>query len=586
MKKNLIIILAVVAVLLVGGGVFAAIYFMGDKEAEAPKATTQSALPIDEPAAFYINLDQIIQKSAIHDTLNDVNRSIIANVVTQELGDRQWAEYTKEILGDLNHSGIDTKTPIYCYFNYNGYDFEDMTMGFTLIAEVIDAREVDQFIEYISALTGEEIYVERDGDMRSINIDYTTRLSYNDERMVFVVANDEYALNTYINKAFVTPRADLTAYEKYDIACSAMLQPMYELLVKSLEMQIDDLLFQIEEYEAQREEYAIMGDDDYDYGWGIDWIEEEIAWCEQQIESTETSIATLEQVADNMNDNANVILGLAFENGEIVLEGVFNGYNADYGVVKKTSNNNLAYVDNGAMAVLNIGIDGERLSELLQNTLTPEYADMFGVDRNDFNIITGILFDAVESIDGDVMVALNDLYGGYNGIRSAEATIAADVNDDYIISAISQFGSDMLTPAGRDTYSLYYDGNTIKLGQKEDTFFATINMDFEKCAASAATAAWAQDVKNCYSYLVVNIDSLMHNNAIASMYRQELQYMDSQSATIIDNMIDAVSYAYIGADDPTSAKMVIVFDDRQTNSLEQIVNTVTPLFVAGVANNY
>lgn len=78
----------------------------------------------------------------------------------------------------------------------------------------------------------------------------------------------------------------------------------------------------------------------------------------------------------------------------------------------------------------------------------------------------------------------------------------------------------------------------------------------------------------------------MHNNAIASMYRQELQYMDDQSATIIDNMIDAVSYAYIGADDPTSAKMVVVFDDRQTNSLEQIVNTVTPLFVAGVANNY
>lgn len=580
MKKNLIIILAVVAVLLVGGGVFAAIYFMGEKEAEASK-TTQSVLPIDEPAAFYINLDQIIQKSAIHDTLNDVNRSILANVIAQELGNSQWTKYTKEILGDLNHSGIDTKTPIYGYFNYNGYDVEDMILGFTLIAEVIDADEVDQFFDYISALTGEQIYVEHDGDMRSIEIDYTTRLSYNDERMVFVVANDGYALNTYINKAFITPRADLTAYEKYDIACSAMVQPLCELLFKSLEMQIDDLHFQIEEYRDMREEYDIMIDDYYDY----DWIDEEIAWCEQQIESTNATIATVEQVTRNMDDNANVILGLVFENGQIVLEGLFNGYDTNYDVAKKVSNDNLAYVDNNALAVLNVGINGERVSDILQNTLTPEYADMLGIDRNDFNIITGILFNAIESIDGDVMVALNDLYGGYSGIRSAEAMIAANVNDDYIISAIDQFGSGMLSPAGRDTYSYYYDGNTIKLGQKGDAFFATFNMDFEKRAASAATASWVKDVKDSYSYFVVNIDSLMRNNAIASMYRQELQYIDTQSATIIDDLVDAVSYAYIAVDQ-TSAKMVIVLDDRQTNSLEQIVNTVTPLFVAGATNNY
>lgn len=583
MKKNLIIILAVVAVLLIGGGVFAAIYFMGENEIDNIE-TPQSALPIDEPAAFYINLDQIIQKSAIHDNaLNDVNRSIIANIVNQELGDRYWSEYTKEILKNLDHSGIDTKTPIYGYFNYNGYDFEDMTMGFTLIAQVVDASDVDKFFEYISALTGEEIYVERDGDMRSIVIDYTTRLSYNNERMVFVVANDEYAVNTYINKAFITPRADLSAYEKYDIACSAMLQPMYELLVKSLEMQIDDYLFQIEEYEAQLEEYDIMNDYDYDYAWSYDWIEEDIAWCEQQIESTETTIATLEQVADNMNDNANIIIGLAFEEGEIVLETLFNGYDVDYGVVKKSSNNNLAYVDNNALAVLNVGVNGERLSEILQNTITPEYADMFGIERNEFNIYTGILFDAIESIDGDVTVALNDLYGGYNGISNAEAMVAANVNDDYIISAVGQLG---LSSAGRNTYSYRFDGNTIKLGQKDDTFFATYNMDFEKCASSAATASWVKDVKNSYGYFVVNIDSLMRNNAIASIYRQQLLYMDSQSATLIDNMVDAVSYAYIAADNTTSAKIVIVFDDRQTNSLEQIVNIVTPIIVEGVANNY
>ena len=184
------------------------------------------------------------------------------------------------------------------------------------------------------------------------------------------------------------------------------------------------------------------------------------------------------------------------------------------------------------------------------------------------------------------MIALNDLYGGYYGISSAELMAAMSVKDDYIISTIGQFGTGFLDQVGNNKYNIRMQGQGINLGQIDDTFYATMNMDYTESVASAKTAPWVNDVEKSYGYLVLNVDDAMQNNAIAALYRDQLNSLNTQSAVIVDNLVDAVSYTYITIDSPKSAKMVIVFDDRQTNSLKQIVKHIVPLAITEVANNY
>ena len=565
MKKSLIICLAALGLLLIGGGVFAAIYFGGDdKKQDTTESKTEA---LDETAVFYINLDQLVQKSNVHEILNDFNRSVLANAITQELGDRQWTEYTNEILANLNNSGIDTTIPIYGYLSFKGNGAYEPEVAFTIVAEIADAEMVDRFVEYISTLSGEYIPVYHDGDMRQINIEDSVFVGYNNERFVFVACNTDGTLNDYVTSAFERPRADLSAYAEYDIAASVMLKPFYDTIIAEVEYELDNM------YTSMEECREMLNDDDIDY-YDSMYIEDDIMWHQQQIESTETSLEVMKGYEDMIQDNSNMIVGLVFEDGEMALEYSINGVEAMYEIDKKVSNEHLAYIESNALAVLNVAVDGEIISEVLSKVLTPDLADEFDMERNEFNLYTGIACDAIKSINGDVMIAVNDLYGNYYGINSGDGMVAISVNDNYIISAVGQFANGYLTKTGNNQYSLYESGMAMNLGQDDQTLYLALNMDYEKCASSAKKAPWLNDVEDSYGYLVLNIDSMMQNNAIASLYRNAMHNLDYQEAALVDNLIDAISYAYVSAETPTSVRMAIVFDDQQTNSLAQIVNIV------------
>ena len=565
MKKSLIICLAALGLLLIGGGVFAAIYFSGDdKKQDTTESKTEA---LDETAVFYINLDQLVQKSNVHEILNDFNRSVLANAITQELGDRQWTEYTNEILANLNSSGIDTTIPIYGYLSFEGNGAYEPEVAFTIVAEVADAEMVDRFVEYISTLSGEYIPVYHDGDMRQINIEDSVFVGYNNERFVFVACNTDGTLNDYVTNAFERPHADLSAYAEYDIAASVMLKPFYDTIIAAVEYEIDNMYTSIEECRE------MLNDDDIDY-YDSMYIEDDIMWYQQQIESTETSLEVMKGYEDMIQDNSNMIVGLVFEDGEMALEYSINGVEAMYEIDKKVSNEHLDYIESNALAVLNVAVDGEIISEVLSKVLTPDLADEFDMERNEFNLYTGIACDAIKSINGDVMIAVNDLYGNYYGINSGDGMVAISVNDNYIISAVGQFANGYLTKTGNNQYSLYESGMAVNLGQDDQTLYLALNMDYEKCASSAKKAPWLNEVEDSYGYLVLNIDSMMQNNAIASLYRNAMNNLNYQEAALVDNLMDAISYAYVSAETPTSARMAIVFDDQQTNSLAQIVNIV------------
>jgi hypothetical protein len=102
----------------------------------------------------------------------------------------------------------------------------------------------------------------------------------------------------------------------------------------------------------------------------------------------------------------------------------------------------------------------------------------------------------------------------------------------------------------------------------------------------ATEAKWYEDVKDGYGYLVLNVDAMMRNPLISQYYNYATYSMSDMEAEIVDDIVDAVSYAYMNIDTPQSAQLVIVLDDKDTNSLEQIVNIVMPHVVREVAKDF
>ena len=168
MKKSLLFIIVAVALLLVGGGVFAALYF-GSPKSEKSVAKSDAKFVLEDDMVFYINVDQLVQKSAINDVLTDGNRSLLATMITADAYDRSLTDYVETLLADLNNTGINTKYPISCYVNLDTVDGDEVG-ELTLIAEVADANKVDDFFEFTTDALGADVEIVRDGDMRYIDM--------------------------------------------------------------------------------------------------------------------------------------------------------------------------------------------------------------------------------------------------------------------------------------------------------------------------------------------------------------------------------------------------------------------------------
>lgn len=556
MKKSLLFIIVAVVLLLVGGGVFAALYF-GSPKAEKSVAKSDAKFVLEDDVVFYINVDQLVQKSAINDVLTDGNRSLLATMITADAYDRSLTDYVETLLADLNNTGINTKYPISCYINTVEYDEAG---EFTLIAEVVDANKLDAFFEFTTDALGVDVEIVRDGDMRYIDM-YDSAIAYNSNRLVAVGYTIFVSMpdcDKLIEEAMARPKVDWSAYAKYDVAYTMLLNPLLDMRRANIQRNIDESYEYLELYADE---------------WEIEWIEEEI-------ESSESLLERINNIASLMDRDASITLGLTFENGRVVLDGHVEGVASEYNIGTKVSNDHLAYVGNDVIALLNMGVNGEQVSEILMDNITPEYADMFGLSRNEFNIYFGILCDAIKSIDGDVTVALNDIYGSsYYGVSSVDAMLAFNVKDDYIISNVAQFGEGTLRRMGDNLFSYNYNGNSFMIGQQENCLFATLNSNFKTQSNPVSKSAWVKDVADSYAYLVVDMDNLMDNSYISSLYRAELRNMDDVSASYLDDFVESCDYVYVTVDTPTSAQMVLVFDDKHTNSLEHIVRHVMPIVI-------
>ena len=550
-KKTLLIVASIAALLLVVGGVFAAIHFnsaneekMEEKRSESVKTST------DDTLLFYVNLGQLGEKSAIGDVLTDANRRLLSIIFSNGLD----SKYVNSLLSNLNATGLDIDEPIYSYVN-----IVDDNLEMVIAADVADVNAVDDFVKFAyKAVGGSADDIVRDGKTRSLSLGNFT-ISYNEKRFVLATCltddhiEDGFALAAA--KALKHPKLNLSGYKDYDMAFSLKLMPIIDMACVYTQATIDDSLEYLDEVD--------------------EWDRE---WMMYNIDTLRQNLKQMEELKKYLDNNAAITVGLTFESGKIVLDMSIDGVEYE-DACRKVSNDHLAYIDSDAIGVMNVGIDGKKASKLLPKYITSDYAEMLGLSRNEFNIYFGIFCDAIESINGDVTIALNDF--SYYG-EDVEVVMAVDVDDDYIISNIAQFGSGFLKKRGNNCYGIDYAGNRLTLGQEDNTLYATINENFEPQNVSAEETAWAHDVKDSYGYLVVDINNLMKNSYISAAFRDAMYYMDSFSAELANNFVKSCSHAYLTIDTPTSAQLVLVFDDQETNSLEQLVRMFVPAIIHNI----
>lgn len=517
---------------------------------------------------FYANLGEINKKGGFDELLTESNRRLLATIIASSSEGADYEEYAMKLLADPSASGVNYDTPIYGYLN-----IEDGSVSLVIVADVENAKNVDKFITFLEEMSGESVGVIRKDDVRQFSVE-DLHIAYNNSRLVAVVDESlDYgdSPNNVIAKALNRPDADLSAYEKYDIAYSINIKKLTDILIADKQYDLD-----------------------YSYEYLAECEEWEREWEMENIKSLERDIEMLKNYTKYFEKNARATMGITSKAGRIVAEMSVDGYNSEYKLDKRVSNEFLEYVNDNALLVANLAVDGNMVSEILNKYFTAEYAKEFGLSNNEFNLYLGIASDAFKSINGDMTLAINDIKNKpYGDVELLDALMAVNVTDDYIISNVSMYGAAFLDNYGVNCYGYNYKNTLILLGQKQDTLYFTVNNDFKPQANSAASKAWVKDVKGGHGYIVMDVDNIMKNEFIIREFSKEFEeddyyYENDKEDEILNDLaykaIDKISYIYFNLTSPTSVELVVVMDDKQTNALKQYVDLVKPYMLTILAS--
>ena len=279
MKKRSLIIVVIIAIILLVGGVVAALYCGGKftKQAELEKL-----VELTDPIVLYVDIDQLVTKSAINDVLTEANKSLIATAIAGEAGKPDNADYVAELINNLDNSGLNTKQPIYGYGNPNSAGIDN----FTIVAEVADVDKLDSFIEFMIDSYEANINVVRDGNMRNIDFD-GVKICYDTKRFICVAGGD--MCDVIMADAIGRGKADLSTYAKYDVACSVRLKSTLEVMRDNEQSIIDEY---VAEYEVCTNEW-------------------ERIWLEDSIATSQSKLDKITKIYDTLADDAMAIMAHA-----------------------------------------------------------------------------------------------------------------------------------------------------------------------------------------------------------------------------------------------------------------------------------
>ena len=550
MKKILLIILSVVVV---AAGATVAVL-------STNKSTFVQRDKIEDTLFCYINLDQLAKKGAFEKYITPEQRKMWASMATANIEDDAIAENIKSIITDFNNFGADLSKPLYAYA-------DEVHEAFVVVAEVADKNVVEKSVGNIAFLidkhcnTTYELEQDRDGG-RLIFTDKAA-LAYSDKHIVMVFCEDGNVVPV-LEEAYTRPLADFSMFGDSDIA---MYINVYKLL-----------------------------------NFGKQYIDKEIALYSDEnvnhiVAELNNEKLLLEEWSTHITPDAHIISSLTFEDGRIVATNKCYNFNTEKfeGLTKRCNNDHLEYISEDAIAVLNFGLEGQILSELITEFINSDLSNILGINlHNEERMALAIACDAIESINGDTTIVLESIDGTlrerfnyYTGdvnylpeMKSFKAAMMMDVSDSYIITNVGQYAMGLLLKVDDKHYASQFGNYKITLLQSEDLLFGGVNMKPTKAENPASKAVWAKDIEESYGYAIINFNSLRESKFTGSIYDILIEEIDLEYGDTLHNLKEMFSYAYITSEDILCNKSVVVLNDESTNSLEQFTSILIPVIIS------
>lgn len=558
MKK---ILLWASALCVVAGLIVATLMFTSRGEKE------ETLAPIEDVVFVYVNLEQLAAKGAFDKFITPDNRRLVATALASQVEDGEFSTHLSTVVTDLNATGIDFSGKAY------GYLSDDLD-SFVVVAKVLDVAMVDTTVELLSYLLvdgGEDaIEVKLNGDTRVFEWE-DVMVMYNDSRIAFALSDDDAAM-TIAEEAISRPKSDMSAFASDDIALQVNISRLISLATAQIDARMTELSDKLNKNEISNAYYA------------------------QQLDDISGTKELIDSYSSYFNTDAKITISSTFDLGRATLS--YNAEGINYGeyatLLKPTNSAHLGALSDKAYAVMSIGVDGKVLSGLVRALLDSDLMANMGIrPTNEMNMIFSIVCDAISTIDGGVTVALNSIDGSvkytYNrywdeysispNIKSVEAMIMADVADTYIINNIAQFAGGFLNKVDSTHYTLRLMNYKFSMGQDEQLFHLGVNMTPTSKSPSALDCEWAKEVDGSCAYFVANIDAMMSGGFMGSVNKLVTQNIMEEYRSIYTEAMEAVSYVYASVDNLNSAEVVIVFDDKSVNALEQINAIVLPVLV-------
>lgn len=491
---------------------------------------------IDKAFVCYFNIEQLAQKGVLDRHITYEQRRLAATMASANIHDSEVAAHTKATIEDLTTSGIDITKPVYGYYDTN-------CEAMVFVAEVASVDNLDKTVGIFTYLAEQEdgthISKEQIEEDRYLYLNDAI-LCYNATRAAFVIADDDKAKSAAA-EALSSLLLDLELFGDTDIA-------MY-----------------------------------LDVNTAIGFIEEEMS-------GEELPADTFVKLRENFTEDAYFVSSITFDPGRAILHSYFEGINESvYNPTNKSVTlNHLNYINDDLLAAMGGAIDGLKTAELIEASLDSEV--MASLD-NETNMVIAIALDALETINGDVTLALQSLEGEYKEyidyywgdvayrpiVSNVSGALMADVTDTYIISNVGQFTSGVLRKAGDNHYVGELGDYNVSLIQRDNLLFAGLNTAMEEAKAPASKARWIKDIEGSVAYMVIDVDNLMKSSFVEAVSNVWVENMDyPQLYTQLTNML---SYAYLTIYSNGSSDIVFVMDDASTNSLEQLNDVLLPVVV-------
>ncbi|MBQ5737299.1 MAG: DUF4836 family protein [Alistipes sp.] len=552
MKKRLILIIATVAIV---AGIAIAIFATREPKAE-------ERAKVEDILFLYCNPSQLASKGAFDKYITPEQRRMWATMLTANIEDDAIAENIKSTITDFNNLGVDLTKPLYAYV-----DEEYQTLF--AVAEIADKNLIEKSLNNIAYIIEQQdnncSCFEQNRDGGRLTIKDHLALSYNDERVVLAFREDG-DVNTAVEVAYTRPLADLSIFGNSDMA---MYINAYKLL--NFGKQYVD------------QEIALYSDED----------------ASHMLSELNNEKLLLEEWSNYVTPDAHLISDITFDAGRATLSHKVNGINVSEfeAMFGQSNDNHLGYISKDAIAVMNLNINGKSLSKQINTFLDSRFAEIMDIElSNQSRMILAVVCDAIESISGDVTLALQSINGKvverinyFTGriekqpqMSSADFAVMMDVVDNYIITNVAQYTMGLLPKVGNNHYRTQLMGNTITLKQDDNLLFAGVNMLPEQNPHPATEAEWYNDVKNSRYYLVVNIDNLLSNRFLRSMNEIAANNIDINYRDAYLSLTEKMSYMYTVGHEPMQNTTVVVFDDKQTNSLEQLSEVIIPMVIKDI----